>query len=215
MGMADAGDRVAARRSCSALCLRRGLADGTARRQPRRAGYAGCQIATQTRIDAAALAHNVSGGNKELAKALIWNGPVDAWRHAEWNRRMASDPQVGSTFAAIVGVGHEVQNLYEKITGQGAPGQTWTQFAQESIMDLSNNRLGRTQAELGAQVISLSDPGLVFGSGGPQGQPNVGVSDYLFGSIPVNQNLGAFASGSGLSPYSGGMATGINPRLFK
>lgn len=160
MGMADAGDRVAARRSCSALCLRRGLADGTARRQPRRAGYAGCQIATQTRIDAAALAHNVSGGNKELAKALIWNGPVDAWRHAEWNRRMASDPQVGSTFAAIVGVGHEVQNLYEKITGQGAPGQTWTQFAQESIMDLSNNRLGRTQAELGAQVISLSDPGI-------------------------------------------------------
>jgi hypothetical protein len=124
----------------------------------------------------------LSGGDKELGKALIWNGPVDAWRHAEWNRRMASDPQVGPTFAAIVGVGHEVQNLYEKVTGQGTPGQTWKQFAQESLMDLSNNRFGRTQAELGASVISHNDPGLVYGAGGRQGQPNLSLSDYINGT---------------------------------
>lgn len=46
-------------------------------------------------------------------------------------------------------------------------------------MDLSNNRLGRTQGELGAPTISINNPGLVFGTGGAQGQPNLSFSDYV------------------------------------
>lgn len=141
------------------------------------------ELAKQTGSSADALALQLSGGVKDQVYAnLRWNGQVDAWRHAEWNRRMASDPQVGPTFAAIAGYGHEAENLVQKVTGNGAPGQTWSQFIQESLMDLSNNRLGRTQAELGAPVISLNDPGLVYGAGGPQGQPNLSFSDYVNGT---------------------------------
>ena len=71
---------------------------------------------------------------------------------------MVTDPQVGSTFAAFAGYGHEVVNLMDKMVGNGIPGQTWTQFPQESFMDLSNNRLGRTQGELGAPTLSTTIP---------------------------------------------------------
>lgn len=128
---------------------------------------------------------------------------MDAWRHAEWNRRMASDPQVGPTFASIAGYDHEVENLVDKVTGKGAPGQTWTQFAQESFMDLSNNSLGRSRAEQGVPVISLNDPGLVYGAGGPQGQSNLSFSDYVESANPNYFSNMRGIGGSGIQTLFG------------
>lgn len=160
------------------------------------------QIAERTAISADALALQLAGGVKsQTYYDLRHNGQVDAWRHAEWNRSMASDPQVGSTFAALAGYGHEAANLKDKVLGNGIPGQTWGQFANEVLMDSSNNRFGREQAALGAPTISPRNPGLVFGTGGAQGQPNVSFADYVNGAN--NSYFMNNAAGGGFLLYPG------------
>jgi len=157
------------------------------------------QIGNQLRdIQAPAVALSITGGDRSAANTLLHNGQVDAWRHAEWNRQMVVDPQVGPTFAAIAGYGHEVVNLKDKIIGNGIPGQTWTQFTQESLMDLSNNSFGRAQGSAGIPNININDPGLVYGVGGTQGQPDINFSDYLFNS---NSFLDYGAAGGGFLLY--------------
>ncbi|OJY55786.1 MAG: hypothetical protein BGP19_12065 [Thiobacillus sp. 0-1251] len=133
--------------------------------------------------DAPALALQLSGGDRQKAGQLLYNGQVDAWRHAEWNRQMAADPKVGSTFAAIAGYGHELVNFKDKIMGNGVPGQTWNQYFQETFMDLSNNSFGRGQAAQGVIRIDENSSGLTYGSGGPKGQPNIGPIDYMLGVV--------------------------------
>lgn len=131
--------------------------------------------------DAPALALQLSGGDRQKAGQLLYNGQVDAWRHAEWNRQMAADPKIGSTFAAVAGYGHELVNFKDKIVGNGVPGQTWNQYFQETFMDLSNNSFGRNQAAQGVIRINENSNGLTYGSGGPKGQPNIGPIDYTLG----------------------------------
>jgi RHS repeat-associated protein len=143
------------------------------------------QAAQNAYKQADVLAANLAGGINAEFFRLRHNGLVDAWRHAEWNRAMASDPQLGSTFAALAGYQHEIRNTFDNtiahVTGD-PKAQPWGSFFKEVTMDLSNNRLGRSQAELGAPVINLNDPGLVYGVGGPQGQPNLSLSDYINGT---------------------------------
>jgi RHS repeat-associated protein len=137
------------------------------------------ELADRTREDAKAIAAMMSGGDRNIATSLLWNGQLDAWRHAEWSRRMASDPKIGGFMAGVIGTGHEMENLVQKLTGNGAPGQTWTQFYKESMMDLTNNKTGRKIANDSVGTIDVSDPRLIFGPGGRSGQPD--LAPYISG----------------------------------
>lgn len=64
------------------------------------------ELANETSLDAQALAHKIGGGDPEAVSALLHNGAVDAWRHAEWSRRMAQE--FGPAIAYMIGLGHEV-----------------------------------------------------------------------------------------------------------
>lgn len=79
-------------------------------------------------------------------------------------------------------------------------------------MDLSNNRLGRERAAQGVPVISLNDPGLVYGAGGPQGQPNLSFSDYVNGRNSSYFSNDADTFGFLLNP---GKSTLLQPVVFK
>ena len=92
---------------------------------------------------------------------------------------MASDPKIGGFMAGVIGTGHEMENLVQKLTGNGAPGQTWTQFYKESMMDLTNNKTGRKMANDSVGTIDVSDPRLIFGPGGRSGQPD--LAPYISG----------------------------------
>ncbi len=153
--------------------------------------------------DAVNLAMKITGGNTLAASQLLHNGSVDAWRHAEASRQMTADPQLGSTFAALAGYQHEIKNTYDNAKWQltsDPKAQPWGSFFNEVNMDLSNNRFGRIAGNTGISVISPSDPGLVYGAGGLQGQPNLSFSDYLGSSSAGNYLNGAAAGGFLLYP---------------
>ena len=59
----------------------------------------------------------------------LHNGEADAWRHAQWNKRMVEE--LGWLTAVIAGYGHELEGAFK--------GQPWNEF----WMDLHNNREGR------------------------------------------------------------------------
>ena len=114
---------------------------------------------------------------------------------------MASDPQLGPTFAALAGYQHEVRNTFDNAVAHvtGDPkAQPWGSFFNEITMDLSNNSFGRTQAGAGVPIININAPGLVYGVGGPQGQPDINFSDYL---INTSSFLDYGAAGGGFLLY--------------
>jgi RHS repeat-associated protein len=59
----------------------------------------------------------------------LHNGEADAWRHAQWNKRMVEE--LGWLTAVIAGYGHELEGAFQR--------QPWNEF----WMDLHNNREGR------------------------------------------------------------------------
>lgn len=105
-----------------------------------------------------------SGGNAKLYEGLRHNGPWDAWRHAEWSRRVAED--FGHPVAGLFGSGHELENLYQWILEDAPsyaagmpPTPSFWNLLRESWMDLQNNAYGRSQ---GNQAIRRDDPNLIF-----------------------------------------------------
>ena len=125
------------------------------------------ELANQTILDADALAHKIGGGDPESVRALLHNGPVDAWRHAEWSRRMAQE--FGPVIAYMIGLGHEVVDNGGAYLAGNLPGNpSLGRFISEGLMDLRNNRLGVFH---GATPVDPNDPRLYYGSGGVAGYP--------------------------------------------
>jgi hypothetical protein len=68
------------------------------------------------------------------------NGPQDAWRHARWNQRMVEE--IGWGTAIIASYSYEVRELF-------------SQPFSELLMDLHNNRAGRSIANTGRTPTDL------------------------------------------------------------
>jgi RHS repeat-associated protein len=137
------------------------------------------QIAQSTLADSQNLALNMAGGDRNAANNLLLNGQVDAWRHAEWMRRTSDE--IGPVYAWTIGVAHEAEGIYDKAAGYDPRLNqiTWGDVFQESLMDLSNNRLGITEHIQGTLSTDLNDPRLTFGVGGLHGQPEITFSNYV------------------------------------
>jgi hypothetical protein len=109
---------------------------------------------------------------------LTRNGRLDAWRHAEWSRRMAQE--LGYQDAWIAGMGHELTGLagqaLDTVRYMGKPPVPWGKRLEETLMDLQNNELGRLA---GSTPISTYDPRLVYGPGGPLGPPPDDFDEYI------------------------------------
>ena len=93
--------------------------------------------------------------------------------------RRTSD-EIGPVYAWTIGVLHEAGNLYDKAAGTDIRLNqiTWKDTIQESLMDLSNNRVGITEHIQGATSTNLNDLRLTYGIGGNHGQPDISFSDY-------------------------------------
>jgi len=137
------------------------------------------QIANQLKnIEAPALARQLTDDPAQQSM-LLWNGPLDAWRHAEWNRRMTEE--LNAQVAFIAGVGHELDTIAEWIGNKISGKQntlTFDQMMKETWMDLSNNFVGRNAADNGVNRISYNNPLLTYGTGGVNGQPDTGFLGY-------------------------------------
>jgi hypothetical protein len=141
------------------------------------------ELAEEVRREVYEKAMEDAGGDKRAANNLLWNGPHDAWRHAEWSRRVANE--VGPVTSFLSGAGHEAVTIADNIGRSiGYPlgftktvPQPYGALLQETLMDLSNNRYGRGQ---GRTPIELDDPHLVYGRGGAGTQPPLAIHQYLW-----------------------------------
>jgi len=75
----------------------------------------------------------VREGAFDIGLSGSWMGPQDAWRHAEWNRRMTEE--LGLSIAIITSYGYELKTILETFENQKP--------IQNILMDLHNNREGR------------------------------------------------------------------------
>ena len=122
-----------------------------------------------------------AGGDRAKAERSLHNGPGDAWRHAEWSRRVAEEVNPSTSFVA--GVGHEVwdglgnvgRTIFHPLGLSEAP-YPWDQQYRESWHDLNSNRYGRSK---GNMPIEWGEPRLPYGHGGPGGDPQFTFSDYF------------------------------------
>jgi hypothetical protein len=100
---------------------------------PNEAEDRGRQIADEVRIKVQVM----------FAGEGLWHTRGDAWRHAEWSRRMTED--LGEGWAVIFGYEHEIEGVL-------GIDRKKRQMLDETLMDLHNNRVGRRAGRLGVPV---------------------------------------------------------------
>jgi hypothetical protein len=111
-----------------------------------------------------------AGGDAGAFRANIHNGPLDAWRHAEWSRRMAEE--IDPVRARLFGFGHEVENLWNGYRDTKHP-DTYERTRRESFqMDEPNNIFGVRQR--GQGPIPFDHPGLTYFRRSDPFNPTVG-----------------------------------------
>jgi RHS repeat-associated protein len=109
---------------------------------------AGAKSFSEAMAEAQKLANKeLSNSMKKLPRHSARNTIYDAVRHARWSYTMAVD--VGSGWAGVFGVGHEIDGMLNK------------QPFQEMVMDLNNNAVGLQAAVTGAGMPTSQTPGLL------------------------------------------------------
>jgi len=145
-------------------------------------------IAEDVKSQAEEKARELAASSSDRQAEMLHNGALDAWRHAEWMRRVASE--VGPWTARGAGYEHELEGLWKWL--QGKPGQppSFPALLAETLMDLHNNGIGREAAAKG------TGPFLITTFVEPDGRFSYRLNDPRLMIIGEDRNprIGAYLS---------------------
>ncbi len=89
----------------------------------------------------------------KISKKIKSKNIVDSWRHATWSKE--SSESIGKGWTLVFGVGHEIENIIDYDSKQ----MTLTQLFKEVVMDLTNNKIGRSLAGTNSDLEELASDG--------------------------------------------------------